>query len=180
MSLITDNTVFIKRGESLLSIPHYLGTQWKTALWTLLAFHLTAKPEIQIVDLEKKNPIITVSYPHKQDDGCRITANDSTCAPILYLYQEAMLQRWGGLTVPDGLGGEKQLHQLFATKLCGWLDCRHRHPLWKKGPKHKTYWVKQRRPRLGKHVAHSAANINFQGEIDRGVFCIHLSAGCVG
>lgn len=36
---------------------------------------------------------------------------------MLYLYQEAMLQSWGGFTVPNGLGGEKQLYQLLGTKL---------------------------------------------------------------
>lgn len=36
----------------------------------------------------------------------------------LYLNQEAVLQSWGDLTVPDGLRGEKQLYQLFGTKLC--------------------------------------------------------------
>lgn len=39
-----------------------------------------------------------------------LTKYKSTCLPMLYLYQEAVLQSWGGLTVPDGLGGEKQLY----------------------------------------------------------------------
>lgn len=36
---------------------------------------------------------------------------------MLYLHQEAMLQSWGGFTMPNGLGGEEQLHQLLGAEL---------------------------------------------------------------
>lgn len=39
-----------------------------------------------------------------------------------YLDQEAVLQGWAGLTVLDGLGGEKELNQLLGAERLGGLD----------------------------------------------------------
>lgn len=50
-----------------------------------------------------------------------------------------MLQSWGVLTVPDDVGGEKHLYQLFGTKPCRRFDSWHHHPLWRQ--KHNSIQV---------------------------------------
>lgn len=87
-----------------------------------------------------------------------------TWFPTLYLHQEAMLQSWGGFTMPDGLGGEEQLHQLLGAELYWRLDCWHHHPLRKKG--RKPYNRSEERKRHQQRFLIS--------------FNPHLPTGCVG